>query len=191
MTERFLPGSTAYTKDGRAYTVDEAEDGVVYCTLPNGAETDFPESALFNEKEWASRSGSQDDVLYGRIKRNPTYAAPSASLDRTAAKKIIARSDQLAPGVIDFVAYEIASRSVEASGHSDQREGLSIVKSRAVFDSHPAEIQVSALARVLGAEPSVLISVADLGENILKAIIDKGVALHHDAFEDFCDRPRR
>ncbi len=33
MTERFLPGSTAYTKDGRAYTVDEAEDGVVYCTL--------------------------------------------------------------------------------------------------------------------------------------------------------------
>ena len=30
MTDRFPPGSKAYTKDGRAYTVDEAEDGMVY-----------------------------------------------------------------------------------------------------------------------------------------------------------------
>lgn len=65
MTEKFPVGSTAYTKEGRAYTVEEVGGGIVYCSLPNGTETDFPEEALLNEQEWLGRSGGQDDVIYG------------------------------------------------------------------------------------------------------------------------------
>ena len=191
MTERFPAGSTAYTKDGRTYIVDEAEGGIVYCSLPNGTETDFPESALFNEDEWAAHSGGSDDILYGRIKRAKAFASPAAPLNRIASEKILTRSEKLSPGLLDFAAFTIATRSLTDSGHSDQADGLSIIKCRDVFDDHTPEVCVSALASVLGADAAVLVSVADLGDNLLRAMIDKGMAVHRNAFEDFCDRPRR
>ena len=191
MTERFPTGSTAYTKEGRAYTVDEVDGGIVYCSLPNGTETDFPEDALFNEVEWATRSGGQDDILYGRIKKAKVFSAPAAKLNPIAAEKILARAESLSPGLLDFAAFTIASRSIEDSGHADQSDGLSIIKCRSAFDDHTPEVRVGALASVLGADAAVLVSAANLGDNLVRAMIDKGMAAQRTAFEDFCDRPRR
>ena len=188
MTDRFPPGSTAYTKDGRAYTVDEAEDGVVYCSLPNGTETDFPESALLNEKEWASQSGGQDDVLYGRIKRAKPYAAPAEKLNAQAAEIVLSRAESLTPGVLDFAAFTIATRSLQDSGHGGQE--LSIKKCRAVFDAHVPEVRVNALAHVLSTQAKILVNIANQGDNLVRALVEKGIAAHGDAFEEFCDRPR-
>lgn len=191
MTERFPVGSKAYTKEGRAYTVEEVDGGIVYCSLPNGTETDFPESALTSEAEWSSRSDGQDDVVYGRIKRAKAFSAASAGLNPAASEKILKRADGLSPGLLDFAAFTVATRSLDDSGHSDQKDGLSIIKCRTAFDSQPPAARLSALAYVLGADAKVLVSVADHGDNLITAMIDKGMAPQAQAYEDFCDRPRK
>ena len=191
MTEKFPVGSNAYTKDGRAYTVEEVGGGIVYCSLPNGTETDFPESSLFSAQEWSERSGGQDEVIYGRIKRAKAYAAPSTKLNPAAAEKVLALAESMSAGLLDFAAFTIGVKSLEESGHDDHVEGLSIIKCRAVFDALPPETRASALAHILGTNAGVLVSVADLGDNLLRAMVDKGMAAHHAAFEEFCDRPRR
>lgn len=191
MTERFPEGSTAYTKDGRAYTVEEVAGGVVYCSLPNGTETDFPESALLNASEWAARSGGQDDVVYNRIKRAKGYSAPAAKLNAAAAEKVLSRADNLSAGLLDFTAFTVATQALQDSGHEDQIEGLSIIKCRAVFDEHPPEVRASALALVLGTSPTVFVGLSEVGDNLIKAMVEKGLAARGEAFEDFCDRPRR
>ena len=191
MAERFPEGSTAYTKEGRAYTVEEVADGTVYCSLPNGTETDFPESALFNEQEWGARSGGQDDVVYGRIKRAKEYAAPDAKIKAKDAQTVLKRADSMRAGLLDFTAYTIGVWCMKDAGQNDQADSLSIVKCRAVFDSHSPEVQASALATVLGAKATVLASLAELGDNLLRATIDQGMAGHEAAYEAFCDRPRR
>lgn len=191
MSERFPEGSTAYTKDGRAYTVEEVAGGIVYCSLPNGTETDFPESALLNASEWAAQSGGQDDVLYNRIKRAKGYNSPTAKLNAKAAEKLLSRADGLSPGLLDFAAFTIAIHALQDSGHDDQIEGLSIIKCRNVFDEHSSEVQASALATVLSTSPTVLVGLSEVGDNLIKAMIDKGLEARSEAFEDFCDRPRR
>ncbi|MDE0801438.1 MAG: hypothetical protein OSB02_11975 [Rhodospirillaceae bacterium] len=191
MTERFPVGSKAYTKDGHPYIVEEVAGGMVYCSLTNGTETDFPEDTLFNEQEWMGRSGGQDEVIYGRIKRAKAYVAVTTKLNRTASGKILMRAEGLSPGILDFAAYTISVQSLSESGHDEHLDGLSIVKCRDVFDSHSPEIQASALASVLGSPAGVFVSIADLGDNLLRAMIDKGMAGHAAAFDEFCDRPRR
>ncbi|MDG2244713.1 MAG: hypothetical protein P8L66_14605 [Rhodospirillaceae bacterium] len=191
MTERFPVGSTAYTKEGHPYTVEEVAGGIVYCSLPNGTETDFPESSLLSEQEWASRSGGQDDVIYGRIKRAKAYATPDVKLNSAAAEKVLSRAEGLSPGLLDFAAFTIGAQNLSESGHEDQLDSLSIVKCRDVFDSHPAEVRASALASILGSKPDVFVGIADLGDNLMRAMIDKGMAGHAAAFDEFCDRPRR
>lgn len=191
MTERFPEGSTAYTKDGRAYTVEEVAGGIVYCSLPNGTETDFPETALLNASEWAARSGGQDEVIYNRVKRAKGYSAPTAKLNVAACEKLLVRADGLSPGLLDFAAFTMATQALQESGHEDQIEGLSIIKCRNVFDEHMPEVRASALATVLGTAPSVFVGLSEVGDNLIKAMIDKGLAAREQAFEDFCDRPRR
>ncbi|MEQ8510637.1 MAG: hypothetical protein RIF37_09830 [Rhodospirillaceae bacterium] len=191
MAERFPEGSTAYTKDGRAYTVDEVADGTVYCSLPNGTETDFPETALLNEQEWGARSGGQEDVVYGRIKRAKEYAAPELKLNPRDAEKVLLRADKIRAGLLDFAAYTIGVWCLKDAGQSDQADSLSIIKCRAVFESHSPEARASALAKFLGAKPNVLVSMAELGDNLVRAMIDQGMAGHEVAYEEFCDRPRR
>ncbi len=191
MDERFPPGSTAYTKDGRAYTVEEVAGGIVYCSLPNGTETDFPETQLLTATEWQGQSGGQDDVLYGRVARAKAYAMLATKVDPSAAASFLQRADQLSPGLLDFAAVTIAERALADSGHGAQAEGLSIIKCRKVFDDRAPEVQLSALASVLGADAKVLAGMANVGDNLIRAILDQGMASHAQAFEDFCDRPRR
>ena len=53
------------------------------------------------------------------------------------------------------------------------------------------EVRARLLANMLSTPPATLASGAGLGDNLLRAMIDKGMAPHDAAFEDFLDRPRR
>ena len=188
MENRFPPGSTAYTKDGRAYTVEEVDGGIVYCSLPNGTETDFSESTLFNEEEWATKSSAQEDVIYGRIKRAAPYSAQIAEVNLQAAETFLLRANNLVPGLLDVVAYFVAANSLSDSGNSSY--SLSIKKCRAVFDAHTPDVRLSALAHTLQTEVQILVDVSSHGDNLIRALIEKGISTHDTAFDEFCDRPR-
>jgi hypothetical protein len=60
-----------------------------------------------------------------------------------------------------------------------------------VFDSAKPEVRFSLLASLLGMHPDALVDAGRLGDNLARALIEKGLAAHVDAFEEFLDRPRR
>src|SRR5258706_16095993 len=72
MASKFRPGATAYAPNGRAYVVDDVADGIVYCSLPSGAESEFPEAALLTEAERQLRS----DKRRGRVPDRPHQTPP-------------------------------------------------------------------------------------------------------------------
>jgi hypothetical protein len=191
MASRFRRGALAYAKDGRSYTVQSVEDGMVYCASDSGAEAEFPEASLFTEAEWAARSDGRRDGLYGRLKQARAYAAPPRGLDRKAAEQLLARIERLSPGILDFTAFTTATRVLEETGEHDFVAGLSIPKCRDVFDAASPETRASLLAGLLGAQPQALIDAARLGENLLRALLDKGLESRAEEYEAFCDRPRR
>lgn len=191
MAPRFSRGAVAYAKDGRSYTVDEVEDGIVYCIGSNGAETEFPESALLNEAEWAARSDGRRDLSYLRLQQARAYASTPAKLDRAAAERVLARIERLSPGILDFAAFTVATRIMVENGDQDLVPGLSIVKCRAVFDAAEPEIRAGLLATILGTPPAALVDAGRLGDNLLRAMIEKGLAAQAEAYEAFGDRPRR
>jgi hypothetical protein len=191
MVSRFPRGSTAYAKDGRNYIVEEVEAGVVYCYAENGVETEFPESALMNDAEWAARADGRRDDSYVRLKQSHVYGTPSAKLDRAAAEKLLTRAEKLFPGLVDFVAFKVASRVFTESRDQALLAGLSIVKCRHIFDAAKPDVRACLMAEVLAARPDMLASAANLGDNLLRAMIDKGMSGHAADFEDFQDRPRR
>ncbi|HWK44603.1 MAG TPA: hypothetical protein VNT30_07770 [Stellaceae bacterium] len=191
MAVRFRVGAVAYAKDGRTYVVDEVDDGIVYCSSPNGAETEFAEDLLMTEAEWSARSGGRRGTLYDRLRREGAYVAPAGKLDGAAATQLLAKIDRLSPGLLDFTAFTVATRVMNASGDQDLLGELSIVKCRAVFEAASPESRANLLAGLLGTQPDVLIGAGRLGDNLMRAMIDKGLAAHADAFESFGSRPRR
>ena len=191
MAPRFSRGAVAYAKDGRSYRVDDVEDGIVYCTGSNGAETEFPESALQNEAEWAARSDGRRDQSYLRLQQARAYAASPVKLDRAASEQLLVRLERLSPGILDFAAFTVATRVLIENGDQALVPGLSIVKCRAVFDAAKPEIRASLLAGVLGTPPAALVDAGRLGDNLLRAMIEKGLASQAEAYESFGDRPRR
>jgi hypothetical protein len=146
MAPKFSPGSKAYDRDGRAYVVEVADGGTVYCTSSNGVEMEFPESTLLSAAEWAVRADGRRDVSYARLIDN---------------------------------------------NDGDLIAGLSIIKSRAIFDEAKPEVRASLIAGLLSNRADTLISAVKLGDNLLRAMLDNGLAAHETAFEDFQDRPRR
>lgn len=191
MTIRFTRGARAYAKDGRSYIVDEVEDGIVYCSTTDGAETEFPETALMNEAEWAARSNSRRDQLYTRLKQARAYATPAAGLDRAAAQVMLAKADRLTPGLLDFVAFLVAQRIVRENRDDDLLAELSVVKCRAVFDAAPPEVRATLLAGILGAAVKPLIDAGRLGDNLMRAMLEQGLTAHRADFESFGERRRR
>jgi hypothetical protein len=191
MTSRFTPGAKVYTKDGRAYMVEEVADGIVYCSLPNGTETEFPESHLQTEQEWAAKSGGRRDIAYGRLKQSRVYAPPAVKLDGASSSRLLANADRLIPGLLDYVAFTTATRVLTENKDMDMLADLSIVKCRKIFDEATPQARVAMLGTVLGAAPETLLNASGLGDNMARAMLDKGMAAHAEAFEDFCDRPRR
>jgi hypothetical protein len=190
MPGKFPRGAIVYTQNGRRYTVEEVTDGTAYCIGDNDAETEFAESALLSEAEWAARSEKRAGNVYDRIKRSRLYAAPAGKLDRNAAVTVLARIEKLSPGILDFTAFTIAGRILDEAGDAAPIDGLSISKCRAVFEAASPEIRAGLLAALLATPADRLIGVALLGDNLMRALIEKGMTSHAEAFDAFCDRPR-
>lgn len=186
---RFPPGSKAYGKDGRIYTVDEVTGGTVYCRSENGIETEFPEANLATPAEWAAQADGRRDLAYSRIKQSKAFTSPQGKIDRAGAERLLVQADRLVMGLLDFTAFTAATHVL--TEQKAPADNLSIVKCRQVFDQASAEVRASLLANVLSVPPDTLIGAAKLGDNMAKAMIDKGLALRAEAFEEFCDRPRR
>ena len=68
---------------------------------------------------------------------------------------------------------------------------LSVVKCRDVFDGVAAEIRLGLVAAMLGILPAALVDAGRLGDNLMRALIEKGLAPQAEAFDEFLDRPRR
>ena len=193
MPIRFPRGSTAYAKDGRSYIVEEVAEGVVYCTTSSGAETEFPESKLMNEAEWASKTkvGLQREVSYLRLKQSRHFLLAGQTSDEAAADRLLAKADRLSPGILDFTAFTVAARILAERKEEDLVEQLSIRKCREMFDAAPSSVRARLLAELLGARADALVSAGGLGDNLLKAMIAKGLEPLQTDYEAFQDRPYR
>lgn len=191
MASRFVRGATAYTQDGRAYIVEEVEDGTVYCTSKAGAETEFAEAALLTEAEWAAKTGGRRDLFYTRLKQARPYASHSGKQDAATSEQLLSKIERQSPGLLDYAAFTTAARVMEENGDGELVSGLSIKKCREVFDAAKPEVRVSLVAGLLGMAPDALVDAGRLGDNLMRALIEKGLAPQAEAFEEFCDRPRR
>ncbi len=191
MASKFRRGALAYSKDGHEYVVESVEDGIVYCSGENGAEAEFPESALMTDTEWGGRKTGRADLAYSRLRQSPAFSKLPAKLDRAAAEQTLSKVERLAPGILDFAAFTTATRILADAGEQGLVPGLSIPKCRAVFDEAKPEIRAGLLAGLLGAAPDVLVSAGRLGDNLMRAMIDKGMADHAADFDSFRDRRRR
>ena len=60
-----------------------------------------------------------------------------------------------------------------------------------MFDDAPPAVRARVLADLLGAQPEALASAAGLGDNLLRAMIDKGLEPYAQEFDEFQDRPRK
>jgi len=190
MASKFHRGAAAYTQKGQRYIVDDVEEGVVYCSTESGAETEFPESALLTETEWAARLDSKKGLIYARLKQGRLYTTPPAKVERAAAEQMLAKVERLKPGMLDFTAFTVASRSLAETGDADQAAELSIAKCREIFDAAKPELRASLLAAVIDAPPAALVGAGRLGDNLMRAMLDKGMAEHAAAFEQFSQRRR-
>ena len=191
MASKFSRGSRAYTKDGRVYTVEEIEAGMVYCTLPNGTETEFPEAKLLNEEEWAAWSDGRRDSFYSRLRQSLAHTASAIKIDNAAAEELLAQAERVMPSLLDFIAFTAAERILAANKAQALMPELSIVKCRDIFDSVAPDARVNLLADILGLQADVLLSAARLGDNMARAMVERGLSRYGDAFENFGDRPRR
>ncbi len=191
MPPRFSPGATVYAKDGRTYIVEVVDGGTVYCASPGGAETEFPDTALMNAAEWATRADGRRDASVVHLKQSRVYTTAAPKLDPAACEQMLAKAERLSPGFLDFVAFTVARRVAEDNHDEDLVASLSIVKCRALFDGAKPEVRATLVAGVLGTQADVIVGGAKLGDNLLKAMLDKGLAAQADAFEAFGDRPRR
>jgi hypothetical protein len=191
MASKFRRGAIAYTANGRRYTVEDVTDGTVYCVGDNGAETEFSEAAMLTETEWTARNDKRSGNVYTRLKQSPLYAKPAGRFDPGAAATLLMRIEKLTPGILDFTAFTTASRILSEAGEASQIPGLSVTKCRAVFEETKPEIRAGLLAALLGTQPELLVNAARLGDNLMRALIEKGMTAHTGAFDEFCDRPRR
>src|SRR5260370_31894928 len=112
MASKFRPGAPAYAPNGRAYVVDDVADGIVYCSLPSGAESEFPEAALLTEAEWEARSDKRRGLVHERLKQSRAYTEMRAKLDPVACEQMLAKSERLSPGLLDFTAFRVATHIV-------------------------------------------------------------------------------
>jgi hypothetical protein len=189
MAERFQRGGVAYAKDGRKYRIDDIEDGIIYCSSAAGAETEFAADQLLNQAEWDARGKSERDKIYSRLKLSDAYAKPGPRLDKGAGEKVLAAIGRLMPALLDFAAYRIAVDFLQQAGEPDHVAGLSIVKCRTVFDSATLDVRIGLLARILGVAPKTLIDAAQIGDNLMRAILSKGMAAYEESLTEF--RARR
>jgi hypothetical protein len=186
---RFPPGAVAYAKDGRRYVVDEIVGGTAYCTAPGGGETEFSESQLMTEAEWTARGGNRRDATYAKVKQARAYAPYKGTLERAASEHLLSRAERLFPGLLDFTAFSVASRALDECGDRALIPDLSIIKCRELFESATPQTRATLLAGLVGAAPEKIVGGARLGDNLTRAMIEKG--LDAAAFDSFGSRRRQ
>jgi hypothetical protein len=192
MPSKFVPGATVHAKDGRAYIVEMVEDGTVYCRTDGDAETEFDEASLFTAAEWVAKSDGRRDQFYARLKQSKAYAqAAVATTDTLAATAVTQKLERLSPGLTDYAAYVSAKRALSETGDEAMADDLSVKKLRAVFDSASAPTRLGLMAFMLGQPPAALLDAGRLGDNLVRALIEQGLASQMVAFDEFLDRPRR
>jgi hypothetical protein len=192
MAQKFSAGSIVYAKDGRSYTVEAVDGGTVYCISSNGAETEFPIGSLFSETEWATQSNGRRELSYSRLKQARVYATTGGEkLDSAACQRLLSKVGHVSPSLLDFAAFRTAAQVLSDNKDHDFVEKLSIIKARQLFDEAKPEVRVHILGGLLGVQSDKLLSAAGLGDNLMRAMLEKGLTAHADAFEDFLDRPRR
>ena len=189
MATRFPPGAIAFAKDGRRYVIEEVVDGIAYCHSESGAEAEFAVPQLKTEAEHAAEAGGQRELVYARLKQSSLYAPCKGAIDRKDAEHLLARAAFLFPGLLDFAALHAAELAFRRMASGRPLPELSIVKCRALFDSASPETRVSLLAGIVGAQPEKLASAAKVGDNLVRAMIAKG--LDEAAFEAFGARRRQ
>jgi hypothetical protein len=189
MSSQFQPGAAAYDKSGRRYTVDAVENGLIYCRAESGAETEFTAAQLIDEAGWSARAGNRTDKLYATIRQSRLYAPPGAKLNRAGAERLLAKADRLVPGMLDYAAFVAAERAAAEAG--ERGAELSIVKCRTIFDGAPPEARAVLLAGMVGSPPDILVGAADLGDNLLRAMLAKAASAGSVSLEDFGSRRRR
>jgi hypothetical protein len=190
MAARFRQGAVAFGKDGKRYVVDEAVEGLLYCHSDNGAEVEFTEAQMMTEAEWAARNGAARGSLYDQLKKTtPYHPVKGGGIDRTGSNHLLDRAAALFPGMLDYVAFVTATRALpEFAGERFLAE-LSIIKCRALFDGATPETRATLLCNLVGATPERLVSAARIGDNLTRAMIEKG--LDARAFEAFGTRRRQ
>ena len=192
MAQRFPRGTIVYDKQGRSFVVEETDGGMVYCSADNGAEVEFPESALSAQPPSAA---AKREVSYQHLAQSRHYLAPKEKLDKAACKTLLDKVDRLSPGVVDFAAYTTAARVLTEAHEAAQVPFLSIPKCRAVFDAAPIEARAACVATLLGTPTTVLVGMAHTGEFLMRAMLDKGLAAQANSggqdFATFRNRPRK
>ncbi len=190
MPSKFRRGVRAYAPNGTIYTVDDIEDGILYCSLPSGAEAEFNEDSLLTESEWGARTGKRREVAYDRLKLAKPYTEIRGKLDPAACQQLLTRCEKLSPGILDFTAYTTAVSILTDQGDRDLVAGLTIAKCRNVYDAVKVEIRAGLLADLLGVAPDVLVGAGRLGDNLMRAMLDKGLATRDIEYDDFRNRRR-
>lgn len=191
MPSRFKAGDTAYSKDGNSYVVDAVDGSTIYCTANNGAEADFPEAGLSTAAEWGARGDGRRDASYSRLRQARVYTASGDPIDKAAAEQMLAQAERLRPSLLDFVAFSVAEKVLNENGDHDLAAAFSIIKARGLFDGAKPEVRARLLAGMLATPVATLASAGKLGDNMMRAMLDKGMASHDAAYEEFLDRPRK
>jgi hypothetical protein len=198
MAAKFRRGATVYDKQGRAFTVEDIEDGTVYCTAENGVETEFPEASLVSEAEWQTRHTRSDpkqpalsgDRLYDRVRASRLYLVATARLDPAASQEVLTKVERLLPGILDFAALLTAERALDAEGDSGQ-SNLSAAKCRAIFDTAKPETRATLVAGLFNTKPDVFVGAAKLGDNLWRAMLEKFTEAYGGEFDQFKGAKRR
>lgn len=191
MPSKFRRGAYAFTTKGQRYVVEAVEEGIVYCSADNGAETEFREAALLTEAEWMSRSHGKRDLVYQRLRQSKLYAILPPKVERAAAEAVLGKAERLMPGLLDFAAFTTAARILAETGDEASESELSIAKCRELFNAAKPETRLGLLASVLGAKPDILAGAGQLGDNLMRAMLAKGIEAQSASFEDFASRRRR
>ena len=191
MASKFRRGVIVYAANGKSYVVEEVAGGVVYCSADNGVETEFAESSLLTEAEWTARSGGKAGLVYARLRQSPLYVKPPPKVDRASAELVLAKIERLMPGMLDFAAFTIAARILADWDDAKLEAELSIAKCREIFEAAKPEVRAGLLATILGMQPDVLTGAGKLGDNLMRALIAKGLGDRTTSFESFANRRRR
>jgi hypothetical protein len=182
---RFKRGAAAYSKDGSRYEIEDIEDGVVYCRLPNGAETDFPAEQLMTEAEWSARSDGRREKIYAKLAASKLFTTGAAGLNAASSAATVAKVVRLLPGIQDYAAVKAAGQILKDTGDGDLAAGLSTSKCRAVYEAAQPEVQAGIVAHALGIQPGVLVSAGQLGDNLMRAMLTKAIEENAADFQQF------